>query len=333
MQSDAAFDVSYIVPAYNAARHVADAVRSALAQAGVRVEVIVVDDASSDDTAEVVTRLVDETAGANTGGEPGLKLIRLPRNGGPSLARNAGIDVARGRWIAILDADDALEPGRTRQLLDLAEASGAQIVADNFSRIDGDGRAVSTAFPVGREPYSFIISPSEYIEGNVPMGNGFASGYLKPVFRADLLSGDAGGPAPIRYDGAVRVGEDFLFCLEAMLAGGLYVVSSQPGYRYSVREGSLSHRIGPGRIDDLQGGADRLRLGRRDRITPAIETAFTRYDAGLERTRSFLALTEQAKSGAVLRAASTAGRSPRIWPLILRFGTEAVAKRARLRRR
>jgi succinoglycan biosynthesis protein ExoO len=323
-------DVSYVIPAYNAAAHIEAAVRSGLAQADVRVEMIVVDDASSDDTSDVVARIVSETSG----GSASVKLIRLRENGGPSRARNAGIEAARGRWIGILDADDALEPDRTRHLLGLAEASGAQIVADNFSRIDGAGRSLSTAFPAGREPYSFIIAPADYLCDNVPMGTGFASGYLKPMFRASLLSRDAGdGASAIRYDEAVRVGEDFLFCLEAMLAGGLYVVSSRPGYRYSVREGSLSHRIGSGSIDHLETGTNRLRMRWGHRSTPAIDAAFERYLAGLERTRAFLAVTEQAKSGSVLGAVSTAGRNPDIWPLVARFGMEALTRRAGLRRR
>jgi succinoglycan biosynthesis protein ExoO len=327
-------DVSYVIPAYNAAEHIGDAVRSGLAQSDVHVEVIVVDDASSDETVDVIARMGRESVGRSISGEPSVKLIRLPKNGGPSHARNAGIKAARGRWIGILDADDALEPDRTRHLLGLAEASGAQIVADNFSRITGAGRNLSTAFPAGLEPYSFIIAPAEYLGDNIPMGTGFASGYLKPMFRASLLSPDVGeGASAIRYDEEVRVGEDFLFCLEAMLAGGLYVVSSRPGYRYSVREGSLSHRISTGSIDHLQTGTNRLRMRWGHRSTPAINAAFEHYLGGLERTRSFLAVTEQAKSGSVLDAVSTAGRNPDIWPLVARFGMEAVMKRAGLRRR
>jgi succinoglycan biosynthesis protein ExoO len=332
MRADPLIDVTYVIPAFNAAAHVAGAVRSALAQTGVRIEVIVVDDASSDDTADLVASVAADLR-ENGASEPPVKLIRLPENGGPSRARNVGIAAASGRWIGILDADDALEPDRTHHLLRLAQASGARIVADNFSRIDGDGRALSTAFDAGREPYAYVIAPGDYIIDNIPMGTGFASGYFKPMFRADLLSGDAGADAPaIRYDEAVRVGEDFLFCLEAMLAGGLYVVSSRPGYRYSVRQGSLSHRIGPGRIDDLEAGANRLRIRSEDRITPEIDAAFERYIAGLGRARSFLEFAAQAKEGAVLRAASQAGRTPEIWPLIARFGMQALAKRTGLRR-
>lgn len=346
MRSNMSIDVTYVIPAYNAAAHVAGAVRSALAQTDVRVEVIVVDDGSSDNTAEVVFALADQLASrigreatnCEAGRGPMVQLICLPENGGPSRARNSGIAAARGRWIGILDADDALECDRTRHLLSLAESSGAQIVSDNFSRIVGEGHAVSTAFRVGREPYSFLIIPTDYILDNIPMarpkGNNFGSGYLKPLFRADLLAGAPATGAPmIRYDEKVRVGEDFLFCLEAMIAGGLYVVSSRPGYRYSVREGSLSHRIGPGHIADLEAGMKRLHMRRSEQSTPKIDAAVERYLTGLERTRSFLSLTAQAKGGAILRAASEAGRRPDIWPLIARFGMEALAKRAGLRRR
>ena len=341
MRSKSQIDVTYIIPAYNAASQVAGAVRSALAQADVTVEVIVVDDGSTDSTSEVIFELAakraSETERKTIGAaehRPAVQLICLPENGGPSRARNIGLTAARGRWIGILDADDSLERDRTRHLLSLAESTGAKIVADNFCRIDGEGQTIATAFQIGREPYSFIISPTEYIENNIPMGKGFASGYLKPIFRADLLTGAAVAGRPmIRYDEEVRVGEDFLFCLEAMLAGGLYVVSSHPGYRYSVSEGSLSHRIGPDSIDALEAGVRRLRLRTAARIMPDVDAAFEQYISGLERTRLFLSLTEQAKNGAILSAVSGAGRSPGIWPLIARYGMEALVKRTAFRRR
>lgn len=85
--------------------------------------------------------------------------------------------IKTARFASATDLSDALERDRTRHLLSLAEANEAQVVAANFSQVDGDGSAVSTAFPVGHVTYSFIIAPEEYIGGNIPMGNGFASGY------------------------------------------------------------------------------------------------------------------------------------------------------------
>jgi len=84
--------VSVIVPAYQAERFLGQALDSALAQEGVPVEVIVVDDGSTDRTAEIATR-------------PGVRLVQQ-HNRGIAAARNAGLALATGEFVAILDADD-----------------------------------------------------------------------------------------------------------------------------------------------------------------------------------------------------------------------------------
>ncbi len=121
--------VSVIVPAYNASRTVAATIDSALGQTVSDLEVIVVDDGSNDDTADVVEAMAD----------PRLKLIRQP-NGGAAAARNTGIRHARGTWVALLDSDDVWLPRKLeRQLaaLDanpdaLAVESGAYFVNDQL---------------------------------------------------------------------------------------------------------------------------------------------------------------------------------------------------------
>ena len=84
--------VTVIVPAYQAEAYLEDALRSALTQTHRELEVVVVDDGSTDRTAEI--------AAAHP-----VRLLRQP-NGGPAAARNAGLAAARGAFIAILDADD-----------------------------------------------------------------------------------------------------------------------------------------------------------------------------------------------------------------------------------
>ncbi|MGH7139753.1 MAG: glycosyltransferase family 2 protein [Pirellulales bacterium] len=93
--------VSAIIPAYNCGRFVTEAVESACAQTYSRLEVIVVDDGSTDDTYERLT--------------PFLHRIRYLRqeNRGLSAARNAGIAASQGEWIALLDADDVWHPEKT----------------------------------------------------------------------------------------------------------------------------------------------------------------------------------------------------------------------------
>lgn len=314
-------DVSYLVPAYRAAATIEGALRSALAQEGVVVEAIVVDDASDDDTAGRVAQMAD--------GDPRIRLIRLSQNGGPSAARNAALAAASGRFLGVLDADDSLEPGRTRALLDLAALTGADVVADDLVRLDADGLPVSRALPQGPAPYSFALDPAAYCDDNVPMAGRFGTGYLKPIVSARFVAAHG-----LAYDPAVRIGEDFLFWLEALLAGGRYVVSSQAGYLYSARPGSLSHRIAAYRLAELTAGLERVAARRPEAAAePATAQALARYRSGVERARRFLEAVESAKSGGRARAAAGLGREPGLWPLALRYGGEAVVNRLRRRRR
>ena len=100
--------VAVIIPAYNAARHVARAIESALAQTAPVSEVIVVDDGSSDNTAEIVRAF-----------PPPVRLIQKP-NGGPGSARNLGGRETDAGWLAFLDADDWWFPEKLAAQLALA---------------------------------------------------------------------------------------------------------------------------------------------------------------------------------------------------------------------
>jgi glycosyltransferase involved in cell wall biosynthesis len=92
--------ISVVIPAYNRARSIARSVRSVLRQSYPNLELIVVDDCSTDETCAVVESFDD----------PRLRLIRQPQNGGASAARHAGILAARGELIAFLDSDDVFLP-------------------------------------------------------------------------------------------------------------------------------------------------------------------------------------------------------------------------------
>lgn len=105
--------ISVVIPAYNRRQQVQRAIASALAQSLPPHEILVVDDASSDDTPAAVAALAD----------PRLRLLRHDRNRGAGAARNTGVAAATGKWIAFLDSDDEWKPPKLeRQLAQLGSA-------------------------------------------------------------------------------------------------------------------------------------------------------------------------------------------------------------------
>ena len=115
--------VSIIIPAYNAEAFIKDAIESVLAQDYRPIEVIVVDDGSSDETACIAERF----------GPP--VICHRQKNGGPPVARNRGLLIARGDYIGFLDADDLYEPGRMKLQFDkLQQNPGLAIVMGRLMR-------------------------------------------------------------------------------------------------------------------------------------------------------------------------------------------------------
>jgi len=108
-------EVSVVIPTKNRADFLSDALQTALAQEKVDIEVIVVDDGSDDETPALLAAAAD----------PRIRTIRLDPSRGQCAARNAGIEAARGRWLAFLDDDDLWAPSKLRQQLDEAERTGA----------------------------------------------------------------------------------------------------------------------------------------------------------------------------------------------------------------
>src|SRR5690606_17299195 len=99
--------VSLVIPAYNAAAYIQRCLDSALHQDYPNIEIIVIDDGSTDSTSEILK---------GYGSQPGLVVTRMD-NAGPSAARNAGIDRAKGEFLCFLDADDFVSPNYVSMLM------------------------------------------------------------------------------------------------------------------------------------------------------------------------------------------------------------------------
>jgi len=124
--------VSVIVPAYNCEKYIGDSVRSALDQTLINLEVIAIDDASSDGTPDVLSSLADQD-----------DRIRIFRNGerlDAANTRNRGFELARGRYIALLDGDDLWLPDKLEKQLALMEQSNCDFCYTAYTFINENGQ-------------------------------------------------------------------------------------------------------------------------------------------------------------------------------------------------
>lgn len=148
--------VSVVVPAYNQAQYLRLALESALAQTYRDIEIIVVDDGSTDDTAAVCHAITD----------PRLRYHYQPNDGSFGLgARNRGMMEARGEWIALLDQDDVWHPEKLAAQLELAQAQPASACIFCLARfIDAQGQVTGeqrAGLPEG-DAYSALLTKNFY---------------------------------------------------------------------------------------------------------------------------------------------------------------------------
>jgi GT2 family glycosyltransferase/peptidoglycan/xylan/chitin deacetylase (PgdA/CDA1 family) len=123
-------EVTVVVPTRNRRRKLGVTLAGVLRQRAVSLEVVVVDDGSEDGTREAVLAIGDER----------IRVLRHPESRGVAAARNAGIDAARGAWVAFLDDDDLWAPDKLRRQLDAAQAAGTAFAWAWAIHVDELGR-------------------------------------------------------------------------------------------------------------------------------------------------------------------------------------------------
>lgn len=259
--------ISAVIPCFNTRDCVARSVRSALSQEKVAVEVVVVDDGSTDGTPDEVERVF--------AGDPRVRVIRQPRNLGPSAARNVGFAAARGEWTALLDSDDFWHPDRLRRLLE--QAHEAEFIADNLMGFDAV--ADRETGPIYTGLSDRFLSFRDFLLPTAADRHDF--GYLQPVVRTDFLRRHA-----IAYREDLRSGEDLLFNLRILAAGGRAFYVDTPLYVYATPVGAISRSASPhsrstADARPLIAALEEFRREVADRLTAAEREAFDRRLADL----------------------------------------------------
>ena len=124
--------LSVVVPTFNASDFIEKCLSSILAQKGIDLEVLVVDDGSNDDTAEKAKQVAERD---------GRVTVLTGHNSGPAIARNRGVEAARGEYLTFADADDEVLPSAYAALVDSLERTGSDIATGSYIRIGTAGRS------------------------------------------------------------------------------------------------------------------------------------------------------------------------------------------------
>lgn len=215
--------ISIVVPAYNCSGFIARCVDSLRRQSYADLQIILVDDGSSDDT----PALCDEFAAADSR----ITVIHKP-NGGVSSARNAGIAAAEGEYITFADSDDHVDPDHIQNLYDLMQKHACDVAICSYA-VENDDNCKSSERSVcgcNEVCYDHDSAVCELLAG------GAVGGYVwNKLYRRELLEG-------IEFDGSIKILEDLLFNYNVFGRVRSAVFSDCKSYHYIQRGQSAMHR-------------------------------------------------------------------------------------------
>lgn len=203
--------VSVVIAAFNASETLSVAIESALSQHGCEVELLIVDDCSSDDTLAIATRYALQ--------DNRVRVFQTPRNAGPSAARNLAFYAAKGEWLTVLDADDWFSPSRLATLLSTAKKRGLDMIMDSYYLVAPDQQIEYASRFTGLCPSGseLEVSAADFI--------GLGLGSTKPMIKTAFLR-----QYNLKFDTRIRCGEDLLLYSQALLAGATCQFLNQPMY-------------------------------------------------------------------------------------------------------
>ncbi|MCL4417954.1 MAG: glycosyltransferase [Actinobacteria bacterium] len=207
--------VSIIIPIYNSQEHLARCLDRLQNQSYKRIEVIMVDDGSTDKSSIICANYMR--------GDKRFRLIQKT-NGGVSSARNIGIEKANGAYIGFVDSDDYVERNMIQNLVELQKRyNSPDILIYNCYKEDLNGK--SRIRPLRSEVS--VLTPEVTL--NLILKREYFQGYVcNKLFKADLLQQDN----KILFDEQIHVCEDLLFCCQCILASKNIVYDATPYYHY-----------------------------------------------------------------------------------------------------
>lgn len=253
---------SIIIPTHNTARYLPACIESVLAQTFSDFEVILVDDASTDETAELADRLAFENEQ--------IHVLHIP-HGGPSAARNAGLGKAQGKYVIFVDSDDMLVSNALERIREeLSDTT--DMLWFNFLYLMEDGSTHE-----GKELAACCYANAAEATSDWIRNNMLPRSACNKAFRLSIIR-----ESGIAFREGIDFGEDRFFNIDYLKHCGQIVIIPDALYIYRVLEGSGSHRFVPGMLSILSDLHEERASGllplAAEALSPAEQEAFLQTD-------------------------------------------------------
>ncbi|MEG1947424.1 MAG: glycosyltransferase family 2 protein [Lachnospiraceae bacterium] len=222
--------VSILIAAYNEEKYIKRCIESVLHQTYKNIEIIIVNDGSSDQTEQICKEY--------KGNDNRIKLI-TQMNLGVSMARQVGLNNASGEFIQFIDSDDWLEPNRTEILVNTILKDKTDIVFSSAFRHRDDGTAVISNIPIQEGIYDIEEIKSLYIKslfGDMKKDEIVTTGYVWCcLYRRNVLN-------EIQFYSKITLHEDEILNLQALEKTSTISIIKDPLYNYNRRTNTLSKK-------------------------------------------------------------------------------------------
>ena len=215
-------DVSVIIPVYNSEKYLSACVDSVLQQEHVSIEIILVDDGSTDSSSNICNFYAEK--------HDNIKAIHI-QNSGPATAKNEGLKLARGNYIALTDSDDKIEPLMLYKMVTAGYEYHADIICCNYKQIDENGQISHNNFTNKQ----YVLNHEEGLIHFFSKNKIYSQCWTK-LYRRQMLVDHH-----IENDPGLRTDEDFIFNIRAFINANTTVIVDEPLYEYTHRENSLAH--------------------------------------------------------------------------------------------
>ena len=215
-------DISIIIPVYNTEKYLKRCIDSIIRQQNVTMEIILVDDGSTDTSPQIC----DEYASKYKN----IHVLHIT-NSGPATAKNKGMKIAQGDYIALTDSDDAMKPDMLGEMVRAAREHKADIVCCNYLQIDEKGNISHTEC----SNQTIVLDHEQGLIHLLGKDKIYSQCWTK-IYHRDFLTANS-----IKNENGLRTEEDFIFNIKAFGRCTTSVIVDKPLYIYTYREQSLAH--------------------------------------------------------------------------------------------